>query len=277
MLNLAHRLSAAVGLARQAGEAVMAVTATEMTRDRKSDNSLVTNADLQSNELILSGLADRFPEDGILSEESGAVEASRNELLWVVDPLDGTKAFAAQIPGFSVMLGLLWRNEPVLGVVYDPLDGWLYSATSGGGARVVPPGETHGRPLQVSSRSDAHEMRLICSPGLPENASRAFSDQIGLRAGPSINSVGIKVGLLARQEGDVYFNYHSVTYWDTVAPLVVAQEAGAEATMLDGRPFAYRPEEGDTLHAGPSLITNGTCHDSLRRKMLAIANTFGLK
>ncbi|MBI2194452.1 MAG: 3'(2'),5'-bisphosphate nucleotidase CysQ [Planctomycetes bacterium] len=265
--ELADRLSVAARLAREAGGRILQIASSGLTQARKPDHSLVTNADHASDRFIREGLQAAFPQDAILTEEAGSLGPIDSRRLWVVDPLDGTKAFVRRVPGFCVMLGLLDDGKPALGVVYDPLSGWLYQAVAGCGASGVPPGQTRRVPLQVSTRRDPHTMALIGSPGMPEEWRHAFHQRIGLLPGPTINSVGIKVGLLVRQEGDVYFNHHSVSFWDTVAPILIAQEAGAIATLLDGQPFEYDLKAVPLVHHGPSLITNGTCHDRLRQQM----------
>lgn len=241
----------------------MEIAASGFSQARKADHSLVTTADHRSDQFILQGLRQAFPQDGILTEESGAVGPTGVEYVWVVDPLDGTRAFVQQTPGFSVMIGLLLVQRPVLGVVYDPHSGWLYHAVAGCGAQGLPPGKQTPGPLRVSTCSDPKQMRLICSPGIPAAWRAAFIDRIGLQPGPTIHSVGVKVGLLTRQEGEVYFNHHSVSYWDTAAPILIAREAGATATMLDGSPFGYTLRSPPFQHHGPSLITNGMQHGEI--------------
>ena len=267
---LAERLEVAIGLALQAADEIMRIAKTGVTKSRKADNTLVTNADHRSDELIRNGLLDVFPGDGILTEESGESGIEESGLVWVVDPLDGTNAFARQIAGFSVMIGLLQDNNPVLGVVADPLEGWLYFATAGGGAFGVAPGESKRERLLVSDRNVSADMTLVASPGMSSELDSAFIREFSFKRGHRINSVGIKVGLLVRGLSDVYFNHHSVSYWDTVAPLAIALEAGAEATMLGGEPFLYDFSNDERLHHGPSLFTNGTCHEEIRSRISAI-------
>ncbi len=266
------RLEKAKTLARSAGAVVMQVAREGFEQSLKDDKSLVTTADLKSNKHILNGLQDAFPDDGILTEESGTLGNPDSDLLWVVDPVDGTRAFAQQIPGFSVMIGLLHKEQPVLGVVYDPLEDWLYHAAAGEGAFAVSPGTSEPERVRVSERSEGSTMPLISSPGLDEEVRKNILSKCQLIEGTLINSVGIKVGLLVRQAGDVYFNYHSVSYWDTVAPLLIAREAGAQACMLDGRPFEYDLSDPKLRHRGPSLVTNGTRHEVLRETIAGIVD-----
>ena len=258
-----ERLGEAVRLARKAGRAVLQVASEGFTQAYKDDESLVTSADYRADEILKSGLSDAFPSDGILSEESGAQALDDSELIWVIDPLDGTKAFAKRIPGFSIMIGLLRESTPVLGVVYEPLDDRLYFAVKDGGAFFVRKEDAELSKLTVSTRRQPSEMPLITSMRPPAKVISRVNEGFNFSTHIRINSVGVKVGLLVRQEGDVYFVHHGLSYWDTVAPLLIALEAGAKATFLDGRSFFYDLDSGEFHHEGPSLITNATCHDEL--------------
>jgi fructose-1,6-bisphosphatase/inositol monophosphatase family enzyme len=114
-------LSIVRDLAREAGRRVMELLRSPLVTSRKADHSLVTNADHAANELLCAGLRRRFPDHGILSEETGLEGPPGAEFLWVIDPLDGTRAYAKGLPGFSVMVGLLRNGQPQAGVVYDPI------------------------------------------------------------------------------------------------------------------------------------------------------------
>src|SRR5262249_21983533 len=133
---------------------------------RKADNSIVTEADLKADEIIRNGLMEAFPDHGILTEETSFSGNLQSDFTWLVDPLDGTKAYAKGIPGFCVMIGLLKEGRPYLGVVVDPLEGHLYHAIRGQGAF-----QTLGerkRLLHVSPRKDFSEMPLVFSTDFPK-------------------------------------------------------------------------------------------------------------
>ena len=249
------RLEVARRLAREAGQLILKMAQEGIEASTKSDNSIVTQADIAADRYISEALSREFPEDGRLTEESFAYQPSPNGLTWVVDPIDGTKAYAKQIPGYSVMIGLLQGDQPVLGVVYDPLEDWMYYAIRGQGAFGVTVAGGMPQSLHVASELPVAEMKLLTSPSAPEKRRKAIQDLLGVKEGPIVNSVGVKVGLLVRAEGDVYFNGHRLHYWDTVAPLVIAQEAGAQATLLDGSPFTYDLLEPGWEHPQGCLMT----------------------
>src|SRR5258706_15331815 len=99
-------------LAVQAGRRIMDLRQTTLVKERKADHSLVTNADHAADDIIRSGLRRHFPTHTVLTEESGSEGGLDAEFVWVVDPLDGTRAYARGTAGFSVMIGLLRRGQP---------------------------------------------------------------------------------------------------------------------------------------------------------------------
>ncbi len=252
-------LAAARELALQAGRRLMELRGTDLTRERKPDQSLVTNADHAANDILRRGLREAFPGHGILSEETG-VEGPPSPHVWLVDPLDGTKAYAKGVPGFSVMVGLLREGRPVLGVVYDPLEGRLYEAARGQGSFCSVGGKRER--VRVSDRNAWDAMPLVTSTGFPEPLRADLATAFPFPFAPPVNSVGIKVGLLVRREADVYVNHHPVHYWDTCAPLVILEEAGGVMTFWDGAPLTY-DLNSDFRHAGPTLASNNRRHGEL--------------
>src|SRR5437763_7506135 len=132
-------LAFATDVARKAGEIIQAGYGRIEQIDRKSRRDVVTDVDFRSEELVISEIRRRFPDDAILAEESGshagrtAAEAQRT---WVIDPLDGTVNYANGIPFYCVSIGLVADGSPVVGVVLDPARGDCYQATADGPARL---------------------------------------------------------------------------------------------------------------------------------------------
>ncbi len=123
MVETGELLDVAREAAFAAGRRVMEVLRSTVETARKADHSLVTNADHEANTVILTALRRSFPEHGILSEETGREGPVSAEYVWVVDPLDGTRAFVRGLAGFSVHVGLLKEGRPHAGVVFDPASG----------------------------------------------------------------------------------------------------------------------------------------------------------
>ena len=250
-------LGPARDLAVAAGRKVLALLKDPLVRSRKADHSLVTNADHAANDLLREGLRSRFPEHALLSEETGLEGPADAPLRWLVDPLDGTRAYARGEPGFSVMIGLLHAGRPVLGVVYDPLADRLYDAARGHGAFLTEGGRRS--PLRVTERWAWPEMPVITSTGFPAVLRERLATDPGLKFLDPINSVGIKVGYLVRGAADLYLNHHPVHYWDTAGPLAILEEAGGRMTHWDGSPLTYNGDDR-YAHAPPTVASNGPRH-----------------
>jgi 3'(2'), 5'-bisphosphate nucleotidase len=251
-------LNIAEGLATEAAGEVMTFFQKNPSTSQKADSSPVTEADLASDRLLRAGLQKNFPSHAVLTEESGLAGGASSEHIWLIDPLDGTKAFAKGIAGFCVMVGLLRRGRPILGVVVDPLEGRIYRGLRGAGASCTEAGKTVE--LKVSKRREFSQMPLVVSTGFPQEPLKKIEADFGSPLLPPINSVGIKVGRMARGEADLYINHHPVSYWDTAAPLLILEEAGGVFTALDGRPLDYAmvPPYG---HGRKTLASNGQRHE----------------
>ena len=268
-IMMSQYLHTAIQLATEAAQVVMEIRQRgNISQNRKEDRSLVTEADLRADQIIREGLA-AFPEHGILTEEHGLSGHTGSDWVWLVDPLDGTKAYAKGIAGFSVMVGLLHQGQPCLGVVVDPLEGRIYEAVKGEGAFLTEGGKRVR--LQVSPRKEFSKMPLVLSTGCPEEIIQKVQAQLSVPLCEPINSVGIKVGVLVRGEADLYFSHHPVHYWDTAAPQAILEEAGGKMTYLDETPLVY---DLALRHEHPKLFlaSNGTRHAELVAA-IGIANT----
>lgn len=254
-------------LAEQAAQEVLSLQQSAEIKFRKEDQSPVTEADLRADEIIRSGLSEAFPHHAILTEETGLTGLGHSDYVWMVDPLDGTKAYAKKIPGFCVMIGMLKFGKPYLGVVVDPLESRTYEAIRGQGAFLTFQGKKEK--LQVSARDEFSKMPLVVSTGFPEESLNRIQSELHAPLLPPINSVGIKVGLLVRREADIYINHHAVSYWDTCAPKVILEEAGGSFTRLAGGPLEY-PLYAPYSHQTKTLASNGILHSELVQTLSGI-------
>ena len=251
-------LNVARALALEAAARLMELRLAPLIKERKADHSLVTNADHEADRILRRGLRAAFPEHAILTEESGLDGPVDAEYVWLVDPLDGTKAYAAGATGFSVMVGLLKAGEPFAGLVIDPLEGHSYEAMKGLGTYHT--FENVKTQVHVSTRREWKTMPVITSTGFPERLDKSLQSHFPGPWIPAVNSVGVKVGYLVRQIADIYVNHHTVHYWDTCAPQVILEEAGGTMTYFDGKPLRYALNRGTYRHEGATVASNQTRH-----------------
>lgn len=235
-MNFADEQAFAEQVAREAGAAVLAVWGA--VREEDKQGSPVTEADRSANAIIVDGLRSRFPEDGILSEESrDSMDRLAKRRVWVVDPLDGTREFIDGIPEFAVMIGLAVEGRAVLGVVYCPATRRLYSAVDGGGAWVEQDG---GREPLRAQAWDGGSLRMVGSRSHPDARIEAIQAVLGITDVAPSGSVGVKCARVAEGDRDLYV--HPVPYlkeWDTCAPEVILREAGGDVVDCAGAPLSY--------------------------------------
>jgi len=241
----------------------------------KGADDPVTAADRAVNQFLVAALRQAFPGDGILAEESQDDHARLDvERVWCIDPLDGTKEFIARNGEFSIMVGLAVAGEAVLGVVYQPIQDLMYSGIRGVGAWMTTPA---GRQtLTVSTIADPASMRLVVSRSHRNPITDALKEALGMTQERISGSVGLKCGLIARGEADLYLHpAPGLKEWDTCAPEAILVGAGGRLTDCWGRPLRYnRPDVA--RHAG-LVASNGRCHEHIIARMAPVLAAAGLE
>jgi myo-inositol-1(or 4)-monophosphatase len=244
---MANFLDAAIEIAREAGEVLMAHRGVAF--ELKGEHDLVTAADRASEKLVIQRLRQRFPEHGIFAEEGGraALEAP---LRWYIDPLDGTTNFAHGYPMWNVTLALAKNEEVIAGVVYDPLNRELFAAERGAGARL------NGAPIHVSKAPILNES--LVSTGFPsrrrhQNVNIHFYYQLAMlthgvrRSG----SAAIDLAYTACGRIEAFWEF-GLNSWDMAAGTLLVEEAGGRVSGMRG--------EALDLHGKYLLADNGLIH-----------------
>lgn len=224
----------------------------------KDDGSPLTRADVEANRIIVTALRERYPGHAILTEEE-ADDMSRlqNDLVWIIDPLDGTREFISRNGEFTVNLALCHRGQPLLGVIYLPAGGELYYAFRGGGSfRDKDGGRTE---VHVSERSEFNEMIFTTSRSHSTELEKQLAETCRF-AGVRKSGSSLKGCLVAEGEADVYLRAGPTREWDICAMSLIVEEAGGTMTDLGGRRLGFNKAE--TLVNG-FLVSNGTAHAEL--------------
>ncbi|MBK7871215.1 MAG: 3'(2'),5'-bisphosphate nucleotidase CysQ [Saprospiraceae bacterium] len=233
-------------IARRAGAAIMSVygNVAEMPVELKDDQSPLTLADKASNDIITSGLVQLDVKFPIISEESKQIpyEERRNyEYCWMVDPLDGTKEFLKRNGEFTVNIALLYRNEPILGVVYVPALDEMYWALKGEGAYLE--SRIGKMRLEAASFQMADsQLNVVCSRSHLSDATKAFIDQLNE---PNLVSKGsaLKFLIVARGQAHIYPRLSLTSEWDTCPAQLVLEEAGGKVIDQEtGERMLYNKE-----------------------------------
>jgi len=223
----------------------------------KQDDSPLTEADLASNSVILSGLSARS-DIPILTEEalesfSGADEAGQ---YWLVDPLDGTKEFIKKNDEFTVNIALIQNGIPVLGVVYAPALDVAYMGAQGIGAYKV---DKYGvrSPIHVTKHQRGDVWRVV---GSRSHASQETLDWLEALDSYELVAMGssLKICLVAEGEADLYPRLGPTCLWDTGAAHAVVRAAGGSIKTLDGVELSY-VDTAEKLN--PWFVVYGKCED----------------
>lgn len=251
-------LNIAITAAREAGDFIMTQYGAPDI-NTKDDHSPVTQADMGAHDRILLHL--RHTDIPVLSEESSETEFPTfpyPDALWIVDPLDGTRDFINMSGDFSVMIGLLEKGQPTLGVVYAPAHNTLFSATLGHGTYMEHNGVTQR--LQVSNRTSP-DLRFICSKNHFTPYMEAVAAKLVVSNSTPHGSVGIKASILGANLGDFFFYTGALGVWDVCAPQLIATEAGGTVTDMHGSPLAYATMN----HRLPTgvVFSNTVCHEEV--------------
>jgi len=212
---------------------------------KSSSIDLVTEIDRKSEEIIIKFIQERYPSHAILAEESGR-HSGDSDYLWIIDPLDGTTNYAQGLPIFCVSIALQYREETVLGVVYCPVVGQLFTAIRGQGAYL------NSQRLQVSAKQELIES--VLATGFPydiaENPANniTYFNRIVLkaRAVRRIGSAAYDLACVAAGKFDGYWEL-KLSPWDVAAAMLMVEEAG-------GRIVHFRKDRGIAIIAGNEVI-----------------------
>tara|TARA_A100001037_G_scaffold293875_1_gene310988 strand:- start:5541 stop:6323 length:783 start_codon:yes stop_codon:yes gene_type:complete len=216
----------------------------------KNPGDPVTEADLAVNEHLRRKLCGDRPEYGWLSEETED-DLSRldRRRVWIVDPIDGTRAFMAGRPEFTICAGLVEDGRPILGAVFNPITQEFFDAVKGRGARC------NGEALKTPDGVSLGTARLLAS-------QRALERRQGVGQLPQaqfrfINSIAYRMALVALDRFDATISLAKKSDWDIAAAELIVTEAGGCAAAPDGSAFTYnRPnaQHAGVIAAGPTLF-----------------------
>ena len=200
----------------------------------KENDSPVSEADLAVDALLCERLRPLAPEAGWLSEETtDAPDRLGRSLLWIVDPIDGTRSFIAGLPDWTIVAALVERGRPIAAAIFAPATEELFLATAGGGAT------RNGAPVALPAKSSLDGARIAGSRSIVERLARRH----GVEKLPRIHSLALRLVRVATGEADAALAAAHAHDWDIAAADLILQEAGGLLTEFDGRVPQYnRPE-----------------------------------
>lgn len=247
-------LDVAVAAGEKAGAILLGYAKSGFRIEHKNPINLVTDADHAAERCVIDHIHTRFPTHSFLAEEQGRIEQSPSPYLWIIDPLDGTTNFAHGYPAYCVSIGLEYRGRCVLGVVFDPSRGDLFTATEGCGAQL------NGHPIYVSNTSTldnsllvtgfAYDIRESPRNNLDHFAKFALKAQGIRRTG----SAALDLCYVAAGRFDGFWEV-KLSPWDMAAGSILVKEAGGRLTDFLGRDLS--------LYGQELVASNGHIHHDM--------------
>ena len=240
-------LPQAIEIAREAGKIILNIYESEFQVSSKDDNTPVTCADLAANELIVQKLSQLTPDIPVLSEESTEIPYEQRRhwnTYWLVDPLDGTRAFIERTGEFSVNIALVHEHSPIVGVIHCPVKQSSFYACHDSGAFHLNK-DNQARSIQVTSQCRTP----IRVAGTRTSRSQQLLDYLKKVEtafdGCDIRFMGssLKSCMIAAGEADLYVRLGPTSEWDTAAAQCIVEEAGGLITDTQMQVLQYNTRE----------------------------------
>jgi len=229
----------------------------------KSGHEILTQADLASEKIITQEIKKNFPDHRILSEESGDTR-KKSDYLWVVDPLDGTTNFSMHNPLWSVSIGLAYKQDIVLGIIYAPFLGELFWAEKGKGAKLYSPAEKKtSKKIKVSpNKGEQGILNTFCHGSEEKEIRRALKyykrQKLSHLDCRQLGSAAIELAFVAsgRVESLVIPGAHP---WDVAGGVLLVREAGGRVSDAKGEDWS--------LESRDMLASNSHVHDLILKAL----------
>ena len=236
----------AISLAREASKIILQNIdrLDRLKIQEKAHDDYVSNIDQQVDRLLCEKITELYPEHNILSEESNThINKDGSDYLWVIDPIDGTYNFISGIPIFAISIALLYKNEPVVGVIYQPMSDELFTASQGEGAKLnnvrirATPNPKLNNAIITSTKGNG------ALSGIPEKYLAKFNVPVRQRA---IGTAALSIAYQACGRFCLYYG-RNLKLWDIAAGIIIAKEAGAVVQYQQQQPHTITEiVSGDT-------------------------------
>jgi myo-inositol-1(or 4)-monophosphatase len=249
--DLAAVLDLLAAATREAGALALQKFRSPFKSWTKGQNSPVSEVDIAVDALLHERLSGPFPDYGWLSEES-ADDAARlgKPFVWIVDPIDGTRAFIAGREDWVISAALAHEGRSVAGAIYVPVSDLLLLASAGHGATL------NGAPLKAADGDDLAGARVAG----PKRYQDTLQSHCPIVAAPRVHSLALRLAQVATAALDIAFAGGNSRDWDIAAADVIVHEAGGKLTEFDGASVVYN--RADTAH-GHLMAAGRKRHEAL--------------
>lgn len=220
---------------------------------KKGATDLVTQADLDSEKIIIAKIREKFPTHGIIAEETSQLQGPE-ETQWIIDPLDGTTNYSHGISIFAISIAFAQNKDILVGIVLNPLSGELFTAIKGTGAKL------NGVPINVSTTQTMQDSLL--ATGFPYDLRHTMGPTIqrlqrclgACRGIRRLGAAALDLCYVACGRFDGFWEQH-LKPWDTAAGSLIAAEAGSQLTDFSAQPYSINKKE--------IVTSNGHIHREL--------------
>jgi len=226
----------------------------------KAPGDFVSAADKRSEKIIIDELLKAHPDFGILSEESGEINAKNKSNRWIIDPIDGTLNFLNGIPQFAISIGYEENNEVICGIIFDPIKDEMFFAEKGSGAFL------NNSRIRVSSKAKLIDSVLVTGGPKSDNKNKdkIFKEysEISKKINCPIRKFGsaaLDIAYVASGRFDGYWQW-DLKYWDIAAGLIILKEAGGFVDFI-------KPSEKSLINKN-IVATNSKIHQELKDLLL---------
>ncbi|MFX0123933.1 MAG: inositol monophosphatase family protein [Candidatus Hodarchaeota archaeon] len=241
-------LNIAIEASRKAGKLILDLFHRDIKIMIKGDQSITTEADLKSDSLIKNIIKENFPTHDILSEESGK-ENHSSDYLWVIDPLDGSTNFSVRNPFFAVSIGLVRKNQPLLGVVYSPFQDELFKAELNRGAYL------NNKFITVNEEATLKNSFLAFCNGRDLNSRKKMIKiyeklKIENNKVRQVGAAALELCYVASGRFGAFI-MPGLNSWDVFAGALIVKEANGITTDFKNNPFTLT--SSDIIASTPSI------------------------
>jgi myo-inositol-1(or 4)-monophosphatase len=252
-----HELRILSDAVRIAGAEALRFASDGFETHTKPDQSPVTSADLAVNQILQSRLLATFPHDGWLSEESpDGPDRLQKSRVWVIDPIDGTKAFIRGEPEFCISVALVEEGRPVVAAIFNPSTDELFAATRGGGLHL------NHKPVSPQEHRTDQQPVIALSPW--EQHVGRFRSVEAHATGRPMRSIAWALALAASGRIHAVATFEAENEWDVAAGALLIEEAGG--TMQDGGGQALGFNRPDPRYRG-IIATSPHCPDPVAQQL----------
>tara|TARA_R110002096_G_scaffold134785_4_gene286075 strand:- start:3796 stop:4569 length:774 start_codon:yes stop_codon:yes gene_type:complete len=250
MTDIKELLDAAVEIAKIGGQHTLKYFKKDFEIISKADDSPVTIADRETEQIIRKEILKRYPDHGIIGEEYGRTNEGSN-IQWVLDPIDGTKSFIHGVPFYTTLIGIMIDNEPIIGVINAPALDEICAAAIGHGATF------NGKPCHVRNTEKladstflVTEIKRFQDNGLePQFQELMAKTKLHRTWGDAYGHMMVAIG-----RADVMFD-PILNIWDAAALLPVVKESGGVFSDMNG---------DETIHTGNGFSTNKALYPQVK-------------